>query len=259
MAFSIGSLISLLSDFIWNVFRVGGFYMVVPIFGNQLIPARVRILLAAATALALVPILGSAPLVTEWGAQQIGHLVVQSLMGVGLGFATVIFFHIFVIAGQFIGMQMGLGFAAMVDPGNGIQVTVWSQFFLMLVTLSFLAINGHLALLEILVTGFSLYPIGTAFDMTTFIWQVVSLGGWMFLGGALLALPAVVALLIVNIAFGVMNRSAPQLNVFSLGFPFGLMFGLIIIWFLLSNWSDQFTGLVSEFTLLMQDHFKVSS
>lgn len=231
--------------------------MVVPIFGNQLIPARVRLLLTVATSFALVPILGGAPHISTWHLGMVLDVAVQGLMGVGLGFATIIFFHLFVIAGQFIGMQMGLGFAAMVDPGNGVQVTVWSQFFLMLVTLSFLALNGHLVLLEILVQGYQNYPVGSAFESTNFYRYLSGLGGWMFLGGALLALPAVVSLLIVNLAFGVMNRSAPQLNVFSLGFPFSLLFGLIIIWFLLSNWSSQFPRWLGEFFQLVQTPFAV--
>lgn len=247
MVVSLQTLMGGLSDFVWNLLRVSGFFMVVPIFGNQLIPPRVRIALSVTAALALVPVLGGAPDITDWDLGMLFDVSVQLLMGVGLGFATVIFFQLFVIAGQFIGMQMGLGFAAMVDPGNGVQVTVWSQFFLMLVTLSFLSLNGHLVLFEVLVTGFQNFPVTAERDLSSFAYQIAAMGGWMFMGGALLALPAVISLLIVNLAFGVMNRSAPQLNVFSLGFPFSLLFGLVIIWFLLSGWSDQFPRLAGEF------------
>ncbi len=247
MVVSLHTLMAGFSDFVWNLFRVAGFFMVVPIFGNQLVPPRVRIALSMSAALALVPVLGGAPNVTDWHLGMLFDLSMQLLMGIGLGFATVIFFQLFVIAGQFIGMQMGLGFAAMVDPGNGVQVTVWSQFFLMLVTLSFLALNGHLVLFEVLVNGFRHFPLDGERTLNEFTYQIAAMGGWMFMGGALLALPGVISLLIVNLAFGVMNRSAPQLNVFSLGFPFGLLFGLVIIWFLLSGWADQFPRLVGQF------------
>ncbi len=247
MVVSLQTLMGGLSDFVWNLIRVSGFFMVVPIFGNQLVPRRVRLALSVTAALALVPVLGGGPSIAAWDVGMLADMGLQMLMGIGLGFATVIFFQLFVITGQFIGMQMGLGFAAMVDPGNGVQVTVWSQFFLMLVTLSFLVLNGHLVLFEILVTGFKHVPQGMVSDVQSFAFQIAAMGGWMFMGGALLALPAVVSLLIVNLAFGVMNRSAPQLNVFSLGFPFSLLFGLVIIWFLLSGWADQFPQLVGEF------------
>ncbi len=221
--------------------------MVVPIFGNQLVSPRIRVAISVAAALALTPVLGGAPNIAEYDLGTLFDLMTQIIMAIGLGFSTMIFFQLFVIAGQFIGMQMGLGFAAMVDPGNGVHVTVWSQFFLMLVTLSFLTLNGHLLLLEILITGYKLHPTGSALSLAEFSGQIVRMGGWMFVGGVLLALPAVVSLLIVNLAFGVMNRSAPQLNVFSLGFPFSLVFGLVIVWFLLHGWGDQFQRLLSDY------------
>ena len=247
IAFNLESIAAMGGDALWNILRVAGFFMVVPIFGNRLVPARVRLALAVSFGLALTPVLGGGVSLLEVDLAALSHLAVQSLMAMGLGFAAVIFFQLFVVAGQFIGMQMGLGFAAMVDPGNGVSVTVWSQFFLMLVTLSFLALNGHLVLVEILVTGFKLYPDQGAMTVTEFAGRLVRMGGWMFVGGVLLAIPAVVSLLIVNLTFGIMNRSAPQLNVFSLGFPFGLLFGLAIIWFLLFGWGDQFERLLNTF------------
>lgn len=247
MAVSMGSIFAYLGDYIWNVLRLSAFFMVVPIFGNKLISRRIRMALVLAVAAALTPILTVGIDLREVGFESLVSLFTHLLFSVGLGFSAAIFFQLFVIAGQFIGMQMGLGFAAMVDPGNGVQVTVWSQFFLMLVTLSFLAINGHLVMLEILIKGYQLLPIGGAFEADQFGWQIAALGGWMFVGGLLLAIPAVVSLLIVNIAFGIMNRSAPQLNVFALGFPFSLLFGLLVIWFLLHGWSDQFGRLLDAF------------
>jgi flagellar biosynthetic protein FliR len=184
------------SQFIWNFFRVSGFFMVVPIFGNQLVSPRIRIALSVATALAIAPLLGDVPAINQVDLGVFVDLGFQLMMGVGLGFATIVFFQLFVIAGQFIGMQMGLGFAAMVDPGNGVQVTVWSQFFLMLVTLSFLAMNGHLVLLEVLVRGFQMQPSGTDLSVPELAQYIASMGAWMFIGGVLLAIPAVVSLLI---------------------------------------------------------------
>lgn len=221
--------------------------MAVPIFGNRLVSRRIRVAIVFAVALALTPVLPIGIDLSAIAAEHLAELGVQILMSAGLGFAAAIFFQLFVIAGQFIGMQMGLGFAAMVDPGNGVQVTVWSQFFLMLVTLSFLAVNGHLLLLEILVKGYQLSTFGFGATLPEMGLGIARLGGWMFIGGVLLAVPAVASLLIVNLAFGVMNRSAPQLNVFALGFPFSLIFGLVIIWFLLSGWTDQFHRLLGDF------------
>ena len=253
MNIALNSLLALWADLAWNLFRVAGFFMVAPIFGNQLVPARVRLTISVAVAVALVPVLGGAPALAQFDVGTFVDLALQLLMGIGIGFSAIVFFQLFVVAGQFIGMQMGLGFAAMVDPGNGVQVTVWSQFFLMLVTLSFLALNGHLVLLDILVKGFALSGEVFSLDAREFAYGLAAMGGWMFAGGVLLAIPAVASLLIVNISFGIMNRSAPQLNVFSLGFPFGLLFGLAIIWFLLHGWIDQFQRLIESFFSIVSD------
>jgi len=234
------------SQFIWALLRIGGFLMVAPVFGNQLVPARIKVAMAVAIAIVVAPLLHPMPAITEISVALLVDVAIQLFAGIGLGFATVIFFQIFVVAGQFIGMQMGLGFAAMADPGNGVQVTVWSQFFLMLVTLCFIAMNGHLVLLDVLITGYRTYPTGLGLSMREVALSIAQLGGWMFVSGVLVALPAVISLLIVNMAFGVMSRSAPQLNVFSLGFPFSLVFGMLIVWVALHGWLPQFERLSRE-------------
>lgn len=224
---------------------IGAFMMVVPVFGNSMVPSKAKIALVSAIALAVAPSVPMAPAVYDSNLAMYAQVGWQLLSGIGLGLATMVFFQIFVIAGQFVGMQMGLGFAAMVDPGNGVQVTVWSQFFLMMVTLTYLSLNGHLATLEVLLYGLQRSPEVLALSMPQFASEIAALGGWMFLGGALVALPAVCALLIVNLAFGVMSRSAPSLNIFALGFPFSLLFGLVVIWLSLKSWMPQFDRLSS--------------
>ncbi|MEM1435452.1 MAG: flagellar biosynthetic protein FliR [Pseudomonadota bacterium] len=234
-------------DLVLVLVPVSAFILAAPVFGNAMVPTRVKAAVAVGIAIALQPVLPVPELLTL--SDRLLLTLWQSIAGLGLGFATLMFFQIFVIAGQFVGMQMGLGFASMVDPGNGLQVTVWSQFYLMLATLCFLSIDGHLLALEVLVRGLSLTPALMTLEFGDFAWQLAILGGWMFAGGASIALPAVFALLVVNLAFGVMSRSAPQLNIFSLGFPFSLLFGLLLIWWTLSTWLPIFD---SESTELLE-------
>jgi len=138
--------------------------------------------------------------------------------------------QIFVLAGQTISMQMGLGFASMVDPANGVSVAVLSQWYQVLVTLVFLSINGHLIVLEVLAESFQLMPVGEkAFSQSVFM-SIAEFGAWLFEASLMLALPAIAALLLVNLTFGVMTRAAPQLNVFALGFPISMLAGLVIVW-----------------------------
>lgn len=235
------------SQLVWTLVRITGFVLVVPVFANQLIPARVKIALCFAIALPIAPIMPPLPPLTQMDLMGLLGVLLQSFAGIALGFATMLFFQLFVVAGQFVAMQMGLGFAAMVDPGNGVQVTVWSQFYLMLVTLTYLALDGHLILLDVLITGFTLFEFGVSGSFPETALFVAQLGTWMFSGGALIALPGVCALLVVNLAFGVMSRSAPQLNVFSLGFPFALLFGLLVIWWAIQSWDGQYARFFAEF------------
>lgn len=246
MTLPLDTLIDWLSQVVWSLLRVAGFIMVVPIFGNQLVSPRIKMAMSLAIAIPIASLLTPMPRIDELHLGMLLDVGLQLFAGIGLGFATMVFFQLFVVAGQFIGMQMGLGFAAMVDPGNGVQVTALSQFFLMLVTLTFLAVNGHLVLLEVLVTGFKTFPAGFSTSNAELALAIAGLGAWMFIGGVLVALPAVVSLLVVNLAFGVMSRSAPQLNVFSLGFPFSLVFGLVIVWFSLQGWMPQFDRFSAE-------------
>ena len=113
MSISLDQLASFISDLLWNTLRVAGFFMVVPIFGNQLVSPRIRIALSIAAGIALTPVMGDAPHISQLDLGMMVELMLQLLMAMGLGFTAVIFFQLFVIAGQFIGMQMGLGFAAM--------------------------------------------------------------------------------------------------------------------------------------------------
>ncbi len=180
------------------------------------------------------------------------------MIGAVLGFLVQLFFHIFVLAGQMVAMQMGLGFASMVDPTNGVSVAVVSQFYVLLVTLLFLSFNGHLVVFEVMIEGFTLLPIAGGSVHQSAIYTLAAAGGWMFSSALLLALPAVTAILIVNFAFGVMTRAAPQLNIFSLGFPFTLLFGIFILWVALAGFLPQYEQLSKEVFILLNQLLRMA-
>lgn len=221
---------SWVSDFLWPFFRIGAFFMIVPIFGAQVVPARIRMGLALAMTVALYPVLPPMPVIEVTGLQSLVIIAMQLLIGLTLGFVVLTILQVFVLAGQTISMQMGLGFASMVDPANGVSVAVLSQWYQVLVTLVFLSINGHLIVLEVLAESFFLMPVSdSAFSQGVFM-SVAQFGAWLFEASLMLALPAIAALLLVNLTFGVMTRAAPQLNVFALGFPVTMLAGLVIVW-----------------------------
>jgi flagellar biosynthetic protein FliR len=129
---------------------------------------------------------------------------------------------------------------------HGTSTPAVGQFYSLLVTLTFLALNGHLALLETLVDGFRTMPVGTTGLGPDGLWTLVGWGTQIFSGSLAVALPGITALLIVNVAFGVVSRAAPTLNLFSVGFPVSLIFGLIIVLFGLSSVQSSFTRLLEE-------------
>ena len=208
--------------------RVGACLMVAPMFGARFVPPRTRIILAAAITALVIPML-PAPVVAPFSPQAIIVVFQQLLIGVSLGFALQIVFDSLGLAGQVLANSMGLSFAFNVDPLRGSSTAALGQIYIILATLTFLALDGHLALLEVLVHGFTTLPVGTEGLGREGLWKMVLWGGQLFSGAIAIALPGVTALLIVNLAFGVVSRAAPTLNLFAVGFPVSLVIGLLVV------------------------------
>jgi flagellar biosynthetic protein FliR len=231
--------------YLWPFVRIGACLMVAPVFGTSFVPARSRLILAAAITLLVAPLL-PATNVAPLSAAGFGIVAQQMLIGVAMGFVVQIVFDALAMAGQLLANSMGLSFAFNVDPLRGASTPVLGQFYSIIVTLTFLALNGHLALLEVLVDGFRGLPIGIDGIGADGLWQVTLWGGQIFRGALLVSLPGVTALLIVNLAFGVVSRAAPSLNLFAIGFPVTLVCGLVIVMFGLPSVQSSFIGLMRE-------------
>jgi len=208
--------------------RIGACLMVAPMFGARFVPARTRVVLAAAITALVIPLL-PAPAIAPFSAQGFVVVAQQLLIGVAMGFALQVIFDSLGLAGQLLANSMGLSFAFNVDPLRGNSTAALGQLYIILATLTFLALGGHLALLEVLVNGFTTLPIGTTGLGHEGLWMMVLWGGQLFAGAVMIALPGVTALLIVNLAFGVVSRAAPTLNLFAVGFPISLVVGLLVV------------------------------
>jgi flagellar biosynthetic protein FliR len=153
------------------------------------------------------------------------------LIGVLIGLLLAASFQAVTIAGESISLAMGLGFATMVDPQSGASVPVLSQFLLILTTLLFLSLGGHLMLIELIATSFETMPIAGVGLVRADLIGVAAFGSQMFAGAVLIALPAVVTLLVIQLAMGIMTRAAPQMNIFSVGFPITILLGFLVVLF----------------------------
>ncbi len=215
--------------FIWPLFRITSFMVSAPVFGHSRIPVQLRIAFGAALAIVMAPVIPAMPDVPIYSWAGFGIIVEQVLIGVAMGLVMQIAFAVVMAAGEFIGLQMGLAFATFFSPDSGANTMILSRLLHAFTILLYLALNGHLIMLEIIAFSFEQLPIGTAGLNLNAFEAFARFGGVIFSSGILLALPVFGALLIINLTLGILNRSAPQLTVFSIGFPLSLTMGLFLI------------------------------
>lgn len=231
--------INAFSQLIWPVARFSGLMLSVPVFSSALMPARAKVIFILAMALVVAPMIPDSLSFIDFKGIYLLYMLQEFLLGILIGFIFDLVFQVFILGGQIIAMQAGLGFATMVDPASKANVPIVGQLYLIMVTLLFLSLNGHLVLIESLIGSYKLMPVGTVNLSTESLWQAVTFSGWMFKEAVLVALPAILSLLLVSMSFGIMSRVAPQLNLFSIGFPMTLLMGFVIIYFSLPGVASQ--------------------
>ena len=241
-----GQLEAWIGQFFWPFLRIGACLMVVPIFGARFVPPRTRVILAGAIALLIAPLVVVPAGITALSGPGIITTANEVLIGLAMGFILQVIFDSLAMGGQLLSNSMGLSFAFNVDPMRGASTPVLGQFYMLLVTLTFLALDGHLTLLRTLVEGYSTLPIGGSGLGRDGLWMVVAWGQQLFAGALAVALPGMTALLVVNLAFGVMSRAAPTLNLFAVGFPITLIFGLVILLAGLPAVQSSFIALIGD-------------
>jgi len=235
-----------IGQFFWPFLRIGACLMVAPIFGARFVSPRTRIVLAGAIALLVAPLVPPPPGIVPLSGAGLVVTANEILLGLAMGFVLGLIFDSLAMGGQLLSNSMGLSFAFNVDPLRGASTPVLGQFYMLLVTLTFLALNGHLAVIQALADGFQTLPVGLSGLGAEGLWMVVTWGEQLFAGALAVALPGMTALLVVNLAFGVMSRAAPTLNLFAVGFPITLVFGLVIVLAGLPAVQASFVQLIGE-------------
>jgi len=245
-------LIAYLAAFIWPFMRISAMFISIPVFSVKSVPARIKVMLSLLITFVLLPVLPTLPTIEVFSAQGLMISLQQLLIGISTGYILQMVFSILLFAGQGIAYSMGLGFASMVDPATGVQTPVIAQLFVIGSSLLFLAVDGHLLLIEMLAQSFVTLPIDARLDMAD-LWRMITWSSQIFAGGLMLALPVMATLLFVNISFGIASKAAPQLQLFGVGFPITIMLGMLLIWIGLAGMLEGFSDNLHEgFVLISQ-------
>ncbi|MBQ0958464.1 flagellar biosynthetic protein FliR [Ideonella sp. 4Y11] len=227
ISFSEAQILAWITPILWPFVRVLALLQVLPVIGQRLVPLRVRVGLAFLVALAAQPMLPPIDPVPLDSALAVGLLAQQLMIGLTLGFAVRLVVAAVELAGEIAGLQMGLNFAGFFDPVSATQATASSRFFGTLVAFLFIVINGHLTVIEAVVRSLEVFPVGPqpfAFLAAT---RPHAWGAEVFRMGLWIAMPLIAMLMLVNLVLGVVSRVAPQVHIFSLGFPVTVSVGLI--------------------------------
>ncbi|KIF82154.1 flagellar biosynthetic protein FliR [Noviherbaspirillum autotrophicum] len=229
LSFTSTELNTWIASFLWPLTRILGLVSVAPLFGNVSVPARVKLGLGVMLAMVIAPTVPAVSAMAPMSLQGLLILVQQLVIGLSMGFAMRTVFAGIEMAGEISSMTMGLGFATFYDPQSRGHSSAISQFLALLTLMIYLATDLHLVLLSTLAQSFSSLPISTGALSSAGFLQVVSWGARIFSAGVQLSLPIVAALLITNMALGILTRAAPQLNIFGIGFPITIGVGFSMI------------------------------
>lgn len=246
MIFTEAQLSAWLAAFLWPLIRISAMIAAAPVFSSRQTPKRIRVGIALLLSFMLMPLIPPPPVVEVFSPEALLIAAQQVLIGLAMGFIMQMVFGALVFGGQALAYSMGLGFASMIDPQNGVQVPVLSQYYIILSTLLFLVLNGHLLMIEIMAQSFYTLPIAVDGLTQANLKDIVLWASRMFTGGLLVALPAMAALLLVNMGMGIITRAAPQLNIFAVGFPMTMMIGFVLMFITLPNVFAKFGELVNE-------------
>lgn len=229
ISISSADLYAWVASFLWPLTRILGLIATAPLFGNLSVPIRVKVGLGIMLTLVIAPTVPALPAADPMSLAGLLIVMQQLVIGLAIGFAMRIVMAAVEMAGETAGMTMGFGFATFYDPQTRARSSALAQFLALLALMIFLALNVHLMMLQTLAESFVTLPIAATPMGTGGFRQLAVWGGLIFSSGVQLALPMIAALLLTNIALGVLTRASPQLNLFGIGFPITLGVGFLVL------------------------------
>jgi flagellar biosynthesis protein FliR len=246
ISFSEAQIAAWISPLLWPFLRVLAVFTSAPVFSSRAFPIRVKIGLAFFVALACQATLPPAPTIGLNEPAAFGAALQQVGVGLAIGFVVRLVFAAVELAGEVVGFQMGLNFAAFFDPALNTQSSAVARFFGQMTSLLFVVMNGHLMVLMAVTKSFETFPVDQNFLVALQHMQLYTLGADLFASGLWIALPMIGMLMFVNLALGIISRVAPQMNIFAVGFPITLVVGLLSIAMTLPMLDTPYMALMSK-------------
>ena len=227
ISISEAQLVAWISPILWPFLRILAVFTAAPILSSRAFPVRARIALAFFIAFAAQPSLQGQPLISINGPEALGTVVQQVGIGLAIGFTVRLIFAALELAGEVVGLQMGLGFASFFNPALNNQSSAVGRFYGQLAAFLFVVMNGHLIVLMAVIKSFDAFPLDQNFLEALKKMKLYELGTDLFASALWIALPVIGMLMFANLALGIVSRVAPQMNIFAIGFPVTLTVGLI--------------------------------
>ena len=249
----LSTILTILPLFLLSTIRIGAFMLSVPFFGMTGIPLQVRIVMSFIMGLSVATHYGLPPESILDDYNFLFTILTEITVGLASGLIVTIWFSSVALAGEKIATSCGLGYAAMVDPLAGGQTPVVSQTLNLFLIALFLSLDGHLLMLRVFLEGYAILPIGATPPPQVLIGAGIKAAGSMFIAASLIMLPVAGTILMINLAAGVMTRSAPQLNLFSFVFPVTILSAFIILYFSTGTMALAFSDLIFESIEALED------
>ena len=226
--------------------RIGAFLVASPFFGSRMIPLTVRIVFAIALGIGLVSHLKFPPVEFLVGVKLVPIIFQELFIGIACGLVLNILFSSVILAGEKIAATSGLAFAAQIDPTSGAQSPVISQIFQLFLLVLFFSVNGHLIVFELFYKSYEIVPIGSFYNFKDVIEEAINSSNSIYQNAVIIVLPIVSILFFMNLGIGFITKSAPQLNLFSFGFPLTILGTFFALYFSVDALQYVFSALIDE-------------
>lgn len=221
-------LVAMLAALWWPFCRILAAFSAAPMLGDAAVPISVRVLLSVVLAVAILPAVEIVGPIEPWSMQGITATIEQVAIGAVLGFTFHLIVSSFMVLGYLISSQMGLAMAVMNDPMSGASSDVVSVILYVLCMLVFFSVDGHLVFAGVIGASFKAWPVGAGLSLLSLHALALNVA-WVFSAALLMAVPIIFSALVVQMGFGFLNRVAPTLNLFALGFSLVTMFGVYML------------------------------